>query len=136
MRHAIETTLPDGRMATFTGGVFRSTGTIAISDMTYQVGRASMSDDSGSVAEYSICNRFMRLSIARVHDVAQSRHLLLRQRRRWSSTLVLLESDIQVGVFQSDFFQSRYRVSVSEDISTHVVLLCLWIAMIRGAFTA
>lgn len=135
-RHAIETTLPDGRIATFTGGAFRSVGTITISGMTYKVGRASMSDDSVTVAEYSIHDRFMRMSIARLHDVVQGRHLLLRQRRCWSSTLVLFESDIQVGVFQSDFFQSRYRVSVNEDISPHVVLLCLWIAMIRGAFTA
>jgi len=135
-RHSVEMTLPDGTMAIFAAGVFRSTGTITISDTTYQVKRASMSDESGNVAEYSICHRFMRLTIARLTDLVRSKRYVLHQQRCWSSNLVMLEDDVEVGMFKSDLFQSRYRVSVNQDISTHAVLLCVWIAMIRGAFTA
>lgn len=135
-RHSVEIMLPDGTMAAFDAGIFRGTGTITISDGIYQIGRATMCDESGNVADYSICHRFMRLTIARVTDVVQCRRYVLRQQRCWSSNLVMLEDDVQVGMFQSDLFQSRYRVVVSQDISAHAVLLCVWIAMVRGAFTA
>lgn len=135
-RHSIAATRPDGTTARFSAGVFRGTGTIALADETFQVGRATMSDRSGNVAELSIGHRILRLSTARITDLVQDRHFLLRQRRSWSSHLLLLEEGIEAGTFQSEFFESRYRVSVREDISAHVVLLSLWIAMVRGAFSA
>ncbi|MEZ6131889.1 MAG: hypothetical protein R3C59_24785 [Planctomycetaceae bacterium] len=136
LRHSVETMLPDGTTAAFSAGVLRGTGTISTSAAVYNVGRSAICDESGDVAEYSIDHRFMQLTIARLADLVHCRRYVLRQQRSWSSNLVMLEDDIQVGLFQSGLLQSRYRISVSHDVSCHAVLACVWISMIRGAFGA
>jgi hypothetical protein len=136
MQHKIETTLPDGTTATMTGGVLSRDGVITMGGKTYQVARSVMSEGVQGIADYAINERFMRLTIVTITDLERKRSYTFRQRRCWTSTLVLLENNVQVGEFRSNVFQSPYRIQVSQDVSTNIVLLCVWIAMVQMAFAA
>jgi len=96
-----------------------------------------MYDGPQGIADYSIWDAFMRLTTVSLNDPKQKRGYTFRQRRIWSSTLVLLENDIQVGEFRPTFLGSPpYRILVNQDVPTNIVLLCVWITLIRLAFTA
>jgi hypothetical protein len=136
MQHKVETTLPDGTIATMNGGVLIRDGDITMGEKTYQVTRKLMSDGLQGIADYAVNERFMRLTIATITDLERKRSYTFRQRRCWSSTLVLLENNVQVGEFRSNLIQSPYRIQVSQDVSTNIVLLCVWIAMVQMAFAA
>ena len=136
MRHKVETTLPDGTMATMIGGILSGDGAITVGEKTYQVARSVMSDGTRGVADYAIGGAFMGLPSASVNDLEQKRSFKLRQRRIWSSTLSLLEGDIEIGDFRSNCLQSPYRIRVDVGVSTEIVLLCIWVVMVRMAFVA
>lgn len=136
MRHKIETTLPDGTTATMIGGILSGDGVITVAEKTYQVARNVMSDGKRGVADYAIGGAFMGLPSVSINDLEQKRSFMLRQRRIWSSTLVLLEHDVQIGEFRSNCLQSPYRILVDDVVSTKIVLLCIWVVMVRMAFAA
>ena len=136
MRHRIETTLPDGTTGTMIGGILSGDGVITVAEKTYDVERSVMSDGKRGVADYTIGDAFLGLPSATIDDLEHERTFMLRQRRIWSSTLILLEHDIQIGEFRSSCLQSPYRILVDDDVSTKVVLLCVWVIMVRMAFAA
>ncbi len=136
MRHKIETILPDGTTATMIGGILRAEGVITVADKTYQVARSVMNDGIRGVADYTIDGCPIGPPSVRLNDLERKRSYVLRQRRIWSSTLVLLENATEVGDFRWNCLQSRYRILVDHGVPTKMVLLCVWVVMVRGEFTA